>query len=1360
MAEEGLYPGSSLINVNGYDPYRVYFDVPIAGSWRENRDPVGNRRYWQHVTMGLQTWSLLELVRLNGLEEFLLLGEWNLFVIVPEKTDDYEDLGFKYPIFDNAELQGEPIRIMKRGQIVAGIGMPKTGVVEIILPDKDRGIISCYGYFRFPPESGGRYLQRLPARMRNDDLVGMKCVTTPTWIVISAPEEKSGPHGRALRVTETRDPRSDEMGWLKAGTPVGLNLIEGTKALLGWVHGEDGYLVGGWISVVRLDGSPTLERVLEETDNMKMQAELAHHLKELEEEGISSAVDWDAEQELDDDGLIPGVIPVPGSKASSRASRASAYDMPKAAILGIGPPDVQHQRMTVTGGWRMMVDPIWGRPQFFNPIGARSTWGVGEVIASGGLDDLLLNRSWEICVVDPVAAEVQKLPDWDLPVFSNPLCAGDPVTIYQKGQIIIVQVFDVSTGIATVLLPSDQKEDEVPGTGYLNYATRDGRPLLRAMVAPVEEPDEIAEGQLRDAGEPPDGDYIEGPFFATPHSWQEDITVSIGQDIGSEQWARLPRGYKVREFEEILGYRARLPDIEGGGWVSLCSKNGLACFRKQPLEPPALELPEEVSKKDKSSTGYTSVPPIVWPGKGVIWPERPAAEVVVHVQKDLPELLALLGQGRAVCDWERMTLPPYNEMCWKSRYSPSQTKLHELLRLRVWKPAVVKNTWLHVREAEDERSRQLISLPRGSLVVTEWVSPAGSVRLLVPKQEDDPTPIHGWSDLGGPDGAAITLLEAGRDFWVEPWGGHLPDEDQEDENKYDPKLIPLREMMDHESDIIGHVQRGDGLQIAELEGRWARILHTKCVESFDRAPLGGWMEVFCEAGWSRLKARYPGEVHAEETRRLEDGKDPEYEDFGPSRVPTADPRAREAEEDFIEIEDDISTLPSLLAELGELETKSVSTRDWREAIDPVWGRRYFVNKWSGQVIHKLVTWGVAAAGVKLTLHFQNLSLNSEALLNEESPETVVANLEKSVLPSFSALADVPENMVQVHFVESDPDKEEEDSVMGDSSGLGQGAEGFRVIVKLRAPGLKATWASAGLKRAMANAENFTNSIMEMTASTPNISVLKIDQDEPFSLQRADLEEMDIPRPATIRAPPPPKAADQYEFADLEYSELKKNLLWSRPKRMQYAFSHIGEVNCRAIAEGLEDAIKAPHARKDPAHLEELSVWACAIGTGGAVSLASVLKMGAGLKLQTLLLDDNDIGAAGATALGAALGSSPHLREVGLSKNPIGKGFPALAAGLGASLVIFDISEASLDDIGAGACAACMPRWPDLRVLKLAGNSSVGLFGVEAVARAMLGAKNLAQVDFRSSGMSLATEYPRLQKILARGGVPPEKLRCL
>ena len=42
--------------------------------------------------------------------------------------------------------------------------------------------------------------------------------------------------------------------------------------------------------------------------------------------------------------------------------------------------------------------------------------------------------------------------------------------------------------------------------------------------------------------------------------------------MGSDDWAKMPRGYRLRQFAEILGFRARLPDLEGGGWVPWWAK--------------------------------------------------------------------------------------------------------------------------------------------------------------------------------------------------------------------------------------------------------------------------------------------------------------------------------------------------------------------------------------------------------------------------------------------------------------------------------------------------------------------------------------------------------------------------------------------------------------------------------------------------------------------------------------------------------------------------------------------------------------------------------------------------------------------
>eukprot|EP00434_Breviolum_minutum_P021144 symbB.v1.2.018656.t1/scaffold1498.1/size115254/2 len=79
---------ATLLPVTGYDPFRLYYDVPVWGGWRELRDPLTQRRYWNNVNSMLMTWSLVELLRLNGLEEFLLLGDWQLFSVVPEKMEE------------------------------------------------------------------------------------------------------------------------------------------------------------------------------------------------------------------------------------------------------------------------------------------------------------------------------------------------------------------------------------------------------------------------------------------------------------------------------------------------------------------------------------------------------------------------------------------------------------------------------------------------------------------------------------------------------------------------------------------------------------------------------------------------------------------------------------------------------------------------------------------------------------------------------------------------------------------------------------------------------------------------------------------------------------------------------------------------------------------------------------------------------------------------------------------------------------------------------------------------------------------------------------------------------------------------
>jgi len=1409
MAEPGVSPQATLLPVTGYDPFRLYYDVPVWGGWRELRDPLTERRYWSNVNSMLMTWSLVELLRLNGLEEFLLLGSWQLLTVVPEKMEEYEDPYFHLPVWPTPELVGDPLMELKPGDIVASINMPKKGICEILLPDKENIVKSGYTKYRWPPQDGSRYLQHLPARMRNEDFAGMEAVVAPTWIVLPAPPNRVGPNSSALCVTMTRDPRSAVIGWLQPDAQVRLHLIEGTRALLGYLEEENAHLAGGWISVVRLDGCATLRRILEETENQRIQRELNQHLKELEAEGIDTLEALKMLDEAQDVLLCESssasskhssarISSKLGSKLSSRmgskiGSRRSSADRrtsrstsqhhtprtprtlawPKVADQFVGPPEKQEQRETVIGGWRQITDPIWGRPLYVSPVQGRSTWGVNEVIKTGGLDDLLLNRSWELCCIDPEALEIQKAEDWFLNVYATPSLTGEAIAHWEKGRMIIVQMFDAKTGVATVLIPPMEIEGDA-ATGYVSYAMRDGRPLLKAMVAPIEEWPELPEGQLYAGAKPPEGEFLEGPFFNVLPLKQAELIVTIGQDVGSDQWAKMPRGYRLRHFAEILGFRARLPDLEGGGWVSLCNAKGMPHFRKQPSEAPELDLPDELSSRGSKSSKLSSAHgvhrrkghfPVVWPGLGIWIPDVPPVPVPKPEPKSLPELLYAMGTGRALCDWQRMALEPYKEMVWKNRHAPSTTRLHDLLRLRIWKPAVVETEWLHLREAEDERSRRIASMPQGSLVVTQWVTSTGSVRLLFPEEEDDPSPGIAWADLGGAEGACVVLLEEGLDFWVEPRGGHVADEDQEDSDQFRPTKLSVRETWESDSPHVGSLQRGDVVQLAEISGRFGRVVRIKSIEDSDEA-VGGWLDLYTEAGWSCLRKRFPGQVHPEEVKRriLKDSVESVLLQLSQEVEQTG---SKKEEEIF---EEEEAELPELLRELGELEAKSLYTRDWREAIDPIWGRRYFINRWSGQVIHKLTRYGVAEAVVRLTVYFNNLSVNAAGLHREEWPDKKLKQLEDSAIPGFAAMADVPDQRVAVKFLAGPEDpiensepptpNDSEDSITGEAT-YRPARSDLKVEVMLKAPGVKAAWASAALQRLMADAEIFSNHIAEVLGSVPQIWLLQLKDGEPFTMVRADLEEMDIARESDLAERARSKASEIEELAalvDTEFVELRKNLMWSRPKSMQYAFHQIGEVNARAMCEGLEMAYNADHAQKDPSHLEEISIWGCSIGNGGAVALANALAIGCGEKLQSIILDENDIGAAGAKALGVGLQSCPFLRELSLPKNPLGKGFTSLLSGLGPNLKVLDAAEANLDDEAALATSKTITRWPFLRSLRLAGNAMT-ILGIDALVRSMLLAKDLQQLDLRGSSTTpLAVEWHRLMKLLQKGNIDTRKLR--
>eukprot|EP00411_Alexandrium_monilatum_P043390 CAMPEP_0175476872 /NCGR_PEP_ID=MMETSP0095-20121207/76148_1 /TAXON_ID=311494 /ORGANISM="Alexandrium monilatum, Strain CCMP3105" /LENGTH=125 /DNA_ID=CAMNT_0016778467 /DNA_START=1 /DNA_END=374 /DNA_ORIENTATION=- len=123
--------------------------------------------------MRLTTFSIIEVLRMNGLEEFLLSGEWSIFACVPEDTSAYEDRDWALDCYDNDRLHGHPVLKLKRGTVVASLGMPRPGVCEVMVPSSEEFVVSVFASYRFPKDTGGRVMQRLPASLHMDDVESM-----------------------------------------------------------------------------------------------------------------------------------------------------------------------------------------------------------------------------------------------------------------------------------------------------------------------------------------------------------------------------------------------------------------------------------------------------------------------------------------------------------------------------------------------------------------------------------------------------------------------------------------------------------------------------------------------------------------------------------------------------------------------------------------------------------------------------------------------------------------------------------------------------------------------------------------------------------------------------------------------------------------------------------------------------------------------------------------------------------------------------------------------------------------------------------------------------------------------------------
>merc|ERR1712125_72242 len=159
---------------------------------------------------------------------------------------------------------------------------------------------------------------------------------------------------------------------------------------------------------------------------------------------------------------------------------------------------------------------------------------------------------------------------------------------------------------------------------------------------------------------------------------------------------------------------------------------------------------------------------------------------------------------------------------------------------------------------------------------------------------------------------------------------------------------------------------------------------------------------------------------------------------------------------------------------------------------------------------------------------------------------------------------------------------------------------------------------------------------------------------------------------------------------------------------------------------------------------------------GAAAIAGALDAGCGPMLHTVLMDDNDIGVLGGTALGAGLKACRNIREVNICRNPVtGVGFRSLISGISSMLVLLDACEAALDDKAAKSLGVALRRWPEVTTLKLSGNPGITPKGAEVLARGLLTSPQLQCVDIK--GCTIGIDDQRLRHMLDASGVDQSKL---
>jgi hypothetical protein len=1191
--------------------------------------------------------------------------------------DYFEDASFK---------QGGSLGQIPRGGCCVIIGLLPNGAAKVLLPDPDEGIVIRYAKVSLDVK---RLLQKLPSREHGENSAISVAITRQSFRVL--------PSEGGLAVTNFRSPASEERGRLVSGFIVMFSCIVGTRAQIaqvrapgdrdGHITGNSHLLVGGWVSFMNLDCSPAFDRLLEETIAMVEKREAAERRRALREaealhrstirkQDYAARVVAEAAEQHRRARLAAGIEEDEESETQDGQVRTLALSLhqpeePQKA-------DVMYQRPTVTGGWRLVSDPIWQKPFYYNPgfpAEARGTWALTEVLYCGGLEDLLLAQNWHICALDPTAIEILNQPQWDMEVYSDPQLTQE-IAKLKQGEMVVVQEFKLQFQIAHVLLPKLRGDKEpyaidVDGCreGYVKFCTTDGRLLLQALLT------DITTGAPKDEVHP-------GQYVVTPPGNELFVDVWEDQDIESDIIRRLPRGERFNGFQEVVGSRALLHD---GGWVSLVHADATPSFCKIVVPPPKKEKPKVFDHRETGVSGFDASAMAAYAGLQDNQPHK-----IVRGNIDgkewvsLPQLLGLIDNSRILCDWKRFEDPIKKTHIWHNPWSHTRATLQDLIRQSVWKVVyAVDPQGLAVFRDASRGSERLTVLPRGSVFVAEWIT-GGLMRMMLPQR---PVPVHAWADLLSVTGQpTVQPVTPALHFWVEPKGGHVPKEAQYVGNNEVCEL-PVRSKADPQSEKIGRLQRGDLIELAEVLGRMARvIIVSRFVLNREEDILpegGGWIDVLDEDGWSILQFRFP------EDKRREDKVPMPEPALIPERPPPPTPRPPQPLP---------QGFPELLNRIAQKQEQSLATRDWQEKVDPIWGQRYFVNRWSGQICFEPADLGVPRAGVRLMLRFSNLD-GSKLTGDTQFQDFVEERFRKIV----ALLAEVPDAAVEVRL--SEPS--------------------LIVEALYRAPGVRTT-VGRKLQQKKHNA-NFTQQLLTLVNSIPGIDRIRSSL-EPVALDEVELEEVDIHRDVKFsqeKLPPP----------DKDFENMRRDLKHKRPALMQMPNRILGEANVRALSEGLQNAVTAG---VDP-FLVELGLWGCGLGNFGSIEIGRALAVGAGSKLETLLLDDNGIGGEGAEELTNGLAACPSLRELGISKNPIGSlAFGGLITSLPSSLWVLDASKTNLDDEGAEALAAQMSSWSCLRVLRLAGNK-IQSKGAEAIIKVLPTTSSIRLVDLKDTPVTAQAE---------------------